>query len=373
MNINTDVVLIPYNCGVIASNYRAHSHIWLNSALLLYLLEEKISVQSMSAANMSRFSNIDGLLADPTGIDYVQLKYITFFDKKEAIEYLKSNWIIESSNYHEFINKKTSILDNKHLGTFHQNLGQALLLKEKLDPELWWYNQKFNNETGEVKDNLYKYIQEKFIKKYFKSLSIKEANILDFGCGTGMASREFIGLGANNVYGVDPDLNRLKEATELSPDRFTPIHIDIRGAVYLNDIVDINETFDLVWISDVFHFYFYPMDGGSPKVTGAELLEVISPKLRSGGKCVIMLPHGVFWLSPWLGSSHQPFTVITEYSRKLYSVVPTLSEITQSIAKAGLVMTNIFELYPEGHEKESTPTSFASEFPLWWVFECEKR
>jgi 2-polyprenyl-3-methyl-5-hydroxy-6-metoxy-1,4-benzoquinol methylase len=367
----SDVVLIPHNGGVISSNHRVRRHIWINNGLLSSLLG--IDSPDKKAINMTRFTNIDGLLSDPTGLDSSSEDIVVFEHIDEAIKFLQLHWIVKSeeSKYLEFLNKKSNILDNKHMGTFHQQLGEELIIKNRLDPESWWYQQKFNVDTGLVKDNLYKYIQENFIEDYFNGLKLNGKVVLDFGCGSGIVARKFLNLGASKVIGIDPDVEHLNKASELSPPEFVPIHIDLNSSNYLN-IFD-NLKFDIVWMSDVFHFYFYSPDANTPKVTAKDLLCKMCEKMESGNKCIIMQPHGVFWLAPWLGNENLPFTVISEYSNKLYSVVPSLSEMTKAISSSGFVINNIYEPKPDKHDGVSKESSFASEFPLWWVFECEKR
>ena len=371
----SDVTMQSYNDGVIASNHRVYEHIWLNDKLLISLLSHVV-VDKIQAINMTKFTNIDGLLSDPTCIDYSKNEVINFDDLNSAVNYLQEHWILHSEykNYEQYLDKKTSILDKNHLGTFHQKLGFETIIKKRQSPEEWWYNQKFDSYTGEVKDTLYKYVQENFINNYLIGLDVQNRVVLDFGCGSGMASRKFINYGAKKVYGVDPDISHLEEAVKLSGESFIPFHIDINTKKYLETLSSIEDKIDFVWMADVFHFYFYSMDGNSPQVTAAELLMTVSKKLKVGGKCIIMMPHGVFWLAPWLGGDTElPFTVLTEYSNKLYSVVPTLSQLAGSISSAKMCITNIFELYPSGCDEKIKSINFANEFPLWWVFECEKK
>ena len=176
----SDVVLIPHNGGVISSNHRVRRHIWINNGLLSSLLG--IDSPDKKAINMTRFTNIDGLLSDPTGLDSSSEDIVVFEHIDEAIKFLQLHWIVKSeeSKYLEFLNKKSNILDNKHMGTFHQQLGEELIIKNRLDPESWWYQQKFNVDTGLVKDNLYKYIQENFIEdlKYFEEKNLIKIDII---------------------------------------------------------------------------------------------------------------------------------------------------------------------------------------------------
>jgi hypothetical protein len=165
-----DVILVPYEDGVISSNHRTHSHIWINNGLLSSLLG--IDSLDKRAINMTRFTNVDGLLSDPTSLDTSIRDTIVFDDLDDAVIFLKLHWIVkgDESEYMEFLNKKNSIIDKRHMGTFHQQLGEELIVKHRLNPESWWYQQKFNLDTGLIKNNLYKHIQENFIEDYFNCL-----------------------------------------------------------------------------------------------------------------------------------------------------------------------------------------------------------
>ena len=345
-----DVILVPHRDGVISSNHRTHTHIWINNGLLSSLLG--IESSDKRAINMTRFTNVDGLLSDPTSLNTLSRDAVVFDDIDEAIKFLKLHWIVkgDKSEYLEFLNKKSSILDKRHMGTFHQQLGEELIVKQRLDPESWWYQQKFNLDTGHIKNNLYRHIQENFIEGYFKNLQLDGKVILDFGCGSGMAARKFLNLGATKVIGIDPDIGHLNKASELSPEEFVPVHIDLNSSDYL-DVFE-NLKFDMVWMSDVFHFYFYSPDASPSKVAPKDLLKRMCKRMEVGDKCIIMQPHGVFWLAPWLGDDDIPFTLISEYSNRIYSVVPSLSEMTNAISGSGFVINNIYEPKPEKCDEE---------------------
>ena len=323
----------------------------------------------MKARDCRRFGNTDGLLKDPTCFDFKAGTELEFAELKQAVEFLEKNYVLVSDKkrYTAFLAKKTSVVDQKHFGSFHQQLGSELLLRLRTDPNEWWYEQKFDRGSDQIKDGLYRSIQEAFLDRYFPTLGLKGKTVLDFGCGSGMAAERFINQGAR-VIGVEPDARLLKKAEDKLGDRFIPVHFDLTKGNPLDRIP--RETVDCVWLGDVFLFYFYPQDGRPSEISPSQLLERLTQELRTGGRCIIMQSHGMFWLMPWLGDPETPYTVLTEYSQKLYSVAPGLEELASTITASGLLISNIFEPKPDQTSGDRRAHEFAKHFPQWWVFEC---
>ena len=368
-----DVTFRIWKNGILASNPRAHTHAWLDKPTF-NLLSGENSSGPYSVANQTRFSNVDGLLADPTGLQEDLSPLQIFKTADEVIQHLKTLFILIDSEeaYRKYFAIKTSILDRSHFGSFHQQLGAELRIKHRLDPQTWWYAQKFDPETGALRNNLYRFIQESFLERFFNSLSLEGKTVLDFGCGSGMASSRFISRGAK-VIGVDPDVNLLSIAAKRHPDSFTPVELKLGES---DPFSIIPETLvDFVWLADVWLFYFYSQSGEKPKISAEHALQRLTKHLKKDGRCIIMQPHGVFWLAPWLGRDEQPYTVLTEYANRIYSVVPSLEQISSAVEKAGLTIGRIHEpkASEEGRLIDPKAVAFAQEFPLWWVFDCLKK
>jgi SAM-dependent methyltransferase len=368
--ISPDVTFGLADGGAVASNHRARRHVFVDAALMALLMGEK-RPGPFSAADMTRFGNVDGLLADPTGIDRTGAgARVDLADANAAVDYLVQRLILvrDYAAYNEYFRERTSLLDRDHLGTFHQQLGAELRVKHRVDPDTWWYGQKFDPATGKVRDNLYKWVQEEFLDAFFAELDVHGQTVLDFGCGSGMASRRFTALGAK-VIGVDPDPRQLERAAAQAGAKFTPLHFDLKADDPLALLPE--SGIDMLWMADVFLFYFHPMAGGAPAIPAEKLLSRLSRALKPRGRAVIMQPHGVFWLAPWLGTAERPYTLLTEYAHRLYSVTPSLERVSAAIAEAGLAITRIHEPTARGGEAvDGKATGFAREFPLWWVFEC---
>jgi SAM-dependent methyltransferase len=359
--------------GVLASNYRARRHLWLSLPLFNTLVGSNAEGE-LRIANLTRFTNVDGLMANPMCRDLKSMAETTLFSSvDEALDYLAKHFIViqDDANYDAFFQKKRSILDRDHFGTFHQQLGVELRLRLRKDPAIWWNEQKFHPSTGEVRENLYKFVQEAFLDRYIASLDLQGKFVLDFGCGNGIAARRFVARGAV-VIGIDPDENLLEEAVRTIGDGFEPIVMRLSDPDPLAILPQ--RPLDVVWLSDVLMFYFYPQDAGEAWISPAQLLSRLTSNLRPLGRCVIMQPHGVFWLAPWLGDPGRPYTVITEYATRLYSVTPSLEELCKAVRDAGLAVRCIYEPKPEvsGGTTDIRAFNFATVFPQWWAFECIK-
>ncbi|MBG04579.1 MAG: hypothetical protein CMM59_10960 [Rhodospirillaceae bacterium] len=371
-NIAGDVIFTPSESGMIASNHRSKTHIWVNIDLLNALLGQSRG-EEFHACDLTVPANVEGLLADPTGLSRSRPDRIIKFETlNHALVFLEERMIVvrDQATYSNYFAKRESLLDLTHLGTFHQRLGTDLRLRYRVDPDDWWYSQKYDPNTGDVKDNLYKHIQSAFIEEFAKNLELDGRNVLDFGCGSGLAAEHFISGGAN-VWGADPSDALLEKAKGRLAPGFHPIKLILESECLLSGIPD--KEFDLIWLGDVLLFYFYPMDGGDPLLAPADLLSKLRERLTQDGRLVIMHPHGYFWLTPWLGHDDMPFTILTEYSNRIYSVSPSLEEMSSAIYSAGLTIDRIYEPLSERDPKnDRRAENFAQNFPLWWAFECRK-
>lgn len=373
-SICADVSFSVVPGGILASNQRAREHVLLDHPLFDVLAGRDTGGTELCAWDRTRFSNRDGLLADPTCLRTDELgDPRRFASPEEACDFLAEHFILvrDAAAYDAYFAAKSSLIDRKHLGTFHQRLGAELHLRERTDPNLWWYEQKFDSATGAVRDNLYKFVQQAFLDEYIPGLDLKGRSVLDFGCGAGMASRMFAEQGAR-VTGVDPDPDQLERAVRNVGEGFTPVQIDLSSPQPLAAIPA--DRFDFVWLADVLLFYFYPQDAGEPLIPPADLLRQLAERLVVGGRLAIMIPHGVFWLAPWLGDAERPYTVLSEYAERVYSVVPSLSELAGAIERAGLCIGRVREPRPSeaGRSVDVRAFHFADNFPVWWLFECLK-
>lgn len=371
--ICADVTFTLQQKGVVASNHRSRTHVWLSLPLFRYLAGDP-NDGILQAVNLTRFANLDNHFADPSCLDLRPGAGTKeeFASMAEAETFLRKHFILTNSReYRDYFGKKQNILDRGKMGDFHQRMGYQLLLEKRLAAETLWEDSKLDSVSGHVKGSMYRYVQAPFMEEYFAGLELRGKVVLDFGCGDGMAAEYLVNQGAE-VIGIDPDRKRLARASERLGESFAPVWMDLEAADPLAVLPD--RDFDLIWMSDVFLLYFYPVDSCRMPATPVELLKRLTRTLKPGGRCTFMEPHGVFWLAPWLGRDDMPYTVLTEYSSKRYSVAPNLEELAAAVAGAGLAISRIFEPKPVEGCRQADPKAyhFADNFPQWWVFELVK-
>jgi SAM-dependent methyltransferase len=321
--------------------------------------------------NIERFSNFDGLLADPSRIIRDSEKWPESMDLgiSQLIDILKQkNIIIEDyDKYLDMFESKRSLLDNEHFGNFHQQLGQKMLIEKKINPDDWWISQKFERDISSIKNNLYKSIQESFLEEFFEKKLSANDTILDLGCGVGYYSK-LMAKTKSKVIGVDPNKQFIDIARKKSEE--VEFQVSEIGNADSLDWLEENSV-DFVFMSDALLFYFVPPNP-KQKFEIQNLLTSIKRVLKKNGRLFSLEPHGIFFLKPWLGEIDNPFTIITEYNRKKFDITPNLNQVIKSFLKGGFILRDFKELYgKEGIIEDRRAESFAKEFPLWWFFELE--
>jgi 2-polyprenyl-3-methyl-5-hydroxy-6-metoxy-1,4-benzoquinol methylase len=393
-----DVIFHRRNGRWFLSNTRALTHIAMSPSVFSRIDDylaggvTGYDTSTIEAEDCTFFSNLFGLMADPT---HLLDESVKFFDKTNSsvisterlnprvvtvngltniMDVLRRRMILidDEQIYRDFFEPKKSLFDKSHYGTFHQQMGQALMSHLRKTPDEWWPTQKFSPE-GEVLNNLYRYVQLEFFKSYFTVDMVANKTILDLGCGTGYYAEILLERGAN-VVGVDPNETYINDAKKrcAKHDR-----ADFRVGIVSEETETVgkDETFDFIIISDMLLFYFSPLNPGDT-MDPLRLLQTLRSRLNPGGVLYVTEPHAFFWLAPWMGDANKPFTVLTEYRSKKYSVTPTLSILSQTFAGAGFSIREIHEPVPSEEclkEYGERAYHFASEFPLWWVFILNKR
>lgn len=317
------------------------------------------------------FSNEKGLMEDPSRFIrktkmWPKSKNLSLTDLKEKL--ISKYLLIENDKkYRNVLEHKRSVLDKKHLGNFHEQLGQHLMLNLRESPDTWWKKQKFNDNFSNTKNNLYRAIQTNFLKKYIPTKFTKNSNVLDLGCGVGFYSK-MIGKTGATVKGLDPNEKSINIAKEKCPKNvtFKVANIGFKGGL---DFIKDN-SLDFVFMSDALLFYFFPIEK-SNKPELKILLNDIKRILKPKGVFISMEPHYIFWLLPWLGEIQNPFTIITEYHYKKFSVTPSISQFVKSITSNGFFVKTMDEIYPEQNYKKIDERAFyfSNQFPLWQLLE----
>ncbi len=338
-------------------------------------LRQKYEEKLFSVWEIGRFSLFDGLMADPTrykrNVNEWSIEKKIHFDS--LLELLKKNNILisDESAYKNRFKMKKNLLDGDHLGNFHQQVGQRLLLERRISPSKWWIEQKFSEDLQSVRnDNVYGAVQMHYLENYFPQKIKKGDVIVDMGCGIGLYAHMMARCGAD-VLGIDPNKEYIQYAQKnaVGKSRFEVMKIGNPGA--LDSIPD--NYADIIYMSDALLFYFVPV---TPKDTAdiQVLFSDIHRILKPGGVFISLEPHGAFHLNPWLGSLERPFTIISEYLHKNYGVTPPISKLIQAYTRGGFAVTWMDELIPDPEFQKIDPRAyhFASEFPLWHIFELQK-
>lgn len=380
---NADALLRRVDNCWIASNPHTRSHFEIDAETISPLLRttrtskaEWISIlNSVRAWNRSCFSNSEGLLADPTG--YGPRLSENPLSGEALFQALTKSWILCDSNgtgYQEFLKVRTSVLDQNHLGSFHQWVGhfQTVQLRRK-DKWRWWHDQKFSPDGLSVKQNLYQWVQEDFFDRFFKTEDLKQKRLLDFGCGNGYYSNKFARLGAK-VLGLDTSAELLELAHKNFP---TLEFVDAKDPEQcLKTLASFEaDSFDYIYLSDVLLFFFNDFKSNQPLVEELQiLLKAFARLLKKSGKLYLMEPNGIFWLSPWYGNEKSAWTAITEYRNQVYHVSPTPDRVIFNLSSAGFLL----ESYLHPPIKDFEPSmdrkayAFAKSFPVWDFYIAQK-
>ena len=264
--------------------------------------------------NIWRFSNSEGLLADPSRFnrDAATWGEPRLIGNEELVKLLKEQCIIieDLESYRKRFALKKSLLDRNNFGSYHQQLGQQLIAIERKNPEKWWLEQKFTTDLTEIrKDNLYGAVQDRFLDEWLPQKIKPGMKVLDIGCGAGLISNKLAKLGAD-VLGVDPNQDYIQLAKEraVKGAKFQQLDLNLSDALQVLP----EATFDCIYMSDALLFYFIPYDPNKP-INLDNFIINIKRLLKIGGQFISLEPHPVFYIQPWLGDPQRPFTVCTEY------------------------------------------------------------
>ena len=109
---------------------------------------------------------------------------------------------------------------------------------------------------------------------------------------------------------------------------------------------------------------------GEIEVLFRDIYRILKPE----GTFINVEPNYIFWLLPWLGDARRPFTIMTEYSEKIYGVTPTISRLIQAYVKGKFTVTWMEELFPDPsfESVDVSAYNFGKQFPLCQLFELKK-
>lgn len=378
-----DVVLLPESTATrpnrwVAMNVFARTALGVDDKIVRFLGElPEVSGESgpFRCWEIQRYSNEDGLLADPSRFqrDVANWSELTL-DRDALLAKLKAHFIVVDDDvaYRGRFRAKRNVLDNDHFGNFHQQHGQHMMLMRRTNPAQWWMDQKLSPDRLTVRrDTLYGAVQAHFLEQYFAARINPAMSVIDLGCGTGIYSNLMARQGAK-VLGIDPSEEYLSVARSNAADGTTFARMAIGEPGGLDSVA--TASADMIFMSDALLFYFVPLFPGQ-KADIKLLLAEIRRVLKPGGIFVSMEPHAMFYLAPWLGEVDRPFTVITEYMHKWFGTVPSLSWWFRQFSDAGFAVADLQEITPAGYfaDVDSRGYHFANEFPLWHVMELIAR
>jgi SAM-dependent methyltransferase len=325
---------------------------------------------NLSVWDIDVFSNYSGLFADPTrrvrSSEWGPPRDVSVREFSALL--LGRHLLIESeSEYSAFLAPKASLLDRKHAGNFHQQLGQHLLLEKRENPEEWWLRQKFTPDLDGLGNNMYRAVQEPFIQDLIAARFVPGTRVVDLGCGTGYYTRQMGARGAE-VIGIDPNPRYIERAPEGAPDNVRFQVADVGRLNALDSIAP--KSVDFVFMSDALLFYFVSPDP-SRSSDVSELFASIQRILKPSGRFMSLEPHGIYFLRPWLGAEHRPFTVVTEHRERRFNVAPHAADLIAEVVRAGFRVADYRELYPASPDlyDDTRGTAFAATFPLWSYLE----
>lgn len=362
----------------VAYNVFARTAVGLDAAGLKFLGE--LGQGAAGAAgyrlwDVAWFSNEDCSLFDPTGYrrqaaDWPQDRLLG--EKEFLAELVKQAIVAEDEAlYLARFGAKKHLADRQRFGNFHQRLGQHLLLDRREQPAQWWLKQKFSADQRSIRpDTLYGSVQLPFLRRYFAERLAPGQTALDIGCGNGFYANLMAAQGAR-VIGVDPNEAYVSFAASQAPENaeFRKTAIGEPGAL---DFIP-SASVDFVYMSDALLFYFIPLGPKPPSLD--LLLQEIRRVLKPGGRFASLEPHGVFYLSPWLGDPRRPFTLVSEHREKLFSTAPDPARLLQAVLKGGFLLARAEELYlseADSRECDARSAGFAAQFPIWHLFEFAK-
>lgn len=372
-----DVVALPESGGRwVVLNVFARTSVGLESDGLVALraLERgEAPAGAFSVWDVQRFSNADGLLADPTPFTR-ETAWGTpqqlAAPELERLLHERFLLVEDVRAYRARFAPKASLLDAEHFGNFHQQLGQELLLVRRESPEQWWLDQKFEEGMTALRDNLYGAVQGHALRAYFERRFGPGDHVVDVGCGPGFFTSAIARTGAT-AHGVDPNATYVEIARKHAPPGATFATAPVGAAGALDEIADASA--DYVFMSDALLFYFVSPTPEQPPDIGI-LLADVRRILKPGGTFVSVEPHYVFWLQPWLGDTEAPWTILTEYRERWFSVTPTPGELVRALAGGGFAVTWLEELEPDPafEAVDARAYAFARRFPLWQLYELRQ-
>jgi SAM-dependent methyltransferase len=313
-----------------------------------------------------RFMGVQGLVTDPSGLRAHSQISPAEVSGDALFKLLRFRLVLieDLGESQRKIAPMINSLDQEHLGSFHQRVGQYVLLGlREREPWRAWQNQKFTSDGLKLIGENYRQIQEPFFERRFNRQTINGLRVLDFGCGNGYFSAKFSRAGAQ-VTALDSSEELMalarKNYCECPGIQFVVAKSFRESITYLEQL-DAG-SLDLIYLQDTLLLLINPENGVASNEL-SELLAAFRRVLSQKGELCAMEPNAIFWLAGRYGSQAKPYAVVTEYRHPVFNVVPTLGEMLKPLAEAGFAL--IEYCHPEHTDKTHIDYRYAEEFPIW--------
>lgn len=368
--LSSDMLVQRVGSAWVATNPRLRTHVELDPPALQAIVQgehEAIShaqwLTLLSAGNgldrTQRGYGAQGLHADHSGLTLSGVG--PWVNGEALLKLLRERAILTASDEDvlDRVQPLTGLLDQANLGTFHQRVGQYLLL-DRRTTQHWreWSDQKFSPDGRTLLKGPYRQIQEPFFDSFFDQRRLAGSRILDFGCGNGYYTGKFAAH-ARSVVGLDNSRELLDIACVNHGKRK---NLQFQLTESFEEVLGLMaqwgaRSFDQIYFQDTLLLLLHPEEG-SPSPLLEELFRGFRELLKPGGELHAMEPNPVFWLAGRYGYAARPFAVVTEYRNPVFQVAPTLDKVMAFMSAAGFALKNL-------QHPTSGSVGFSAEFPIW--------
>lgn len=380
LSLNPDAILRLKGEKWIISNPKLRTHVELASeaSKLLFESSQKTKTAEEWMTGLSEVKGKDrsrrgigakGLVSDHSC--FLEQESDKWLSGKELFDLLVRSRVLISDYEQSLsaIKPLSGLLDKESLGSFHQRVGQYILLERRAkEPWREWQNQKFSLDGKNLLENSYKFVQEPFFDKYFTSEYLKNKKVLDFGCGNAYYSAKLAQNGAQ-VLALDNSQELLTIAQE---NHGHLKNLELKRTDSFEEVISLldsfgPESFDLIYLQDTLLLLLKP-ETEAPSNMLPAVFKCFNRILKKDGKLCAMEPNPIFWLCGRYGESQKPYAVITEYKNPVFNVAPNLDVLTSFMSE------NKFALLRLIHPETTSPSKnadfgYQSEFPMWDFYE----
>jgi SAM-dependent methyltransferase len=377
--LNQECLLRIVEKSIVISNPSLRIHVEIDAKAASILLQNisglsridwiKQFNSSIGVDRTERFMGANGLVTDHSGFQKKVAQESIIVEGDKLFKLLRDRLILieNSAESRLRVAPLKNLLDHEHLGSFHQRVGQYVLLGLR-ERETWraWQNQKFTKDGLSLIGENYRQIQEPFFDGRFTNKDLSGSRVLDFGCGNGYFSAKFCDAGASVIALDSSDelmlLARKNHAHRRGLDFILAKTLQ-DSIQYLNGLSE--KSINLIYLQDTLLLLCNP-EGGVPSSILSELFQAFRRVLTPDGELAAMEPNPIFWLAGRYGDQEYPYAVVTEYRNHIFNVVPNLGEMLAPLAASGFGLVEY--CHPEPIDPSHADYAYAKKFPVWDFF-----